>query len=114
MVREPHHKSGKSSLICVSDKDYLTFSWQYSIYVVYCIVTGREIIKILNKQGWKIDRIKGSHHILVKDKKTVVVPVHGKKDIPPGTMNSIFKQAGLKWLNILQKLNTIEKISVIM
>lgn len=51
---------------------------------------------MLKKNGWVIDRIKGSHHILIKETETLVVPVHGKKQIPKGTLKSILKKAGLK------------------
>ncbi|MDD4125935.1 MAG: type II toxin-antitoxin system HicA family toxin [Eubacteriales bacterium] len=62
-------------------------------------MTVKEIIKILNKDGWQEvpNRTKGSHlqlkHPLKPGK--VTVPMHSG-DIPPGTLNSILKQAGLK------------------
>ena len=59
-------------------------------------MNGKEVIKLLEANGWKQKRIQGSHHIFYKDGKIVPVPVHGKKDIPKGTLNSILKQAGLK------------------
>ncbi|GAA0550226.1 type II toxin-antitoxin system HicA family toxin [Chitinophaga japonensis] len=58
----------------------------------------KEVLSILKKDGWIIKVQKGSHIQLVhptKPKK-VTVPAHGKKDIPPGTLNEIWKQAGLK------------------
>jgi len=60
------------------------------------MVTGRELIKLLRKHGWQLDRITGSHHIMKKQDKTVTVPVHRNKDIPKGTLNRILKEAGLK------------------
>jgi len=36
---------------------------------------GRQVIKLLEKEGWKLDRITGSHHILAKDGKVVPPPV---------------------------------------
>jgi hypothetical protein len=59
-------------------------------------MTGKEIIKLLKKNGWTPDRIKGSHHIFAKNNKTIPVPVHGNKDIPIGTVKKIFKLAGIK------------------
>lgn len=62
-------------------------------------MTVREILKVLFKDGWQVveGRAKGSHiqlkHPIKKGK--VTVPDH-KGDIPPGTLNSILKQAGLK------------------
>jgi len=60
------------------------------------MVTGRELIKLLRKHGWQLDRITGSHHIMKKQEKTLTVPVHGNRDMPKGTLNSILKEAGLK------------------
>lgn len=59
-------------------------------------MTGKEIVKILKKYGWTLDRTKGSHYIFVKDSKTIPVPVHGNKDIPIGTVKKIFKSANIQ------------------
>ena len=55
----------------------------------------KELLKLLQKSGWQLDRINGSHHILTKDGKTVSVPVHGT-DMKKGLERSLLKQAGLK------------------
>ena len=57
----------------------------------------REILKLLNKDGWTVKDIKGSHFQLIHPTKPekVTIPNH-KGDIPPGTLNSIWGQAGLK------------------
>lgn len=61
-------------------------------------MTSRDILKILRKDGWYIVDQDGSHAQLKHPTKSgkVTVPIHGSKDIPPGTLNSILKQAGLK------------------
>ena len=59
-------------------------------------MNGKELIKLLKLDGWELDRIAGSHHIMIKDKKTISVPVHGSRDIAKGTMNKILKETGLK------------------
>ena len=48
--------------------------------------------------GWLFKEQKGSHRQYVHpDKKgKVTVAFHGKKEIPPKTLSSILKQAGLK------------------
>lgn len=50
----------------------------------------------LKQNGWVLDRINGSHHIFIKDSKTIPVPVHGSKDIPIGTVKNIFRLAEIK------------------
>ena len=57
----------------------------------------REIIKLIEKDGWKLDRVRGSHHQYKHPAKVGIITIpHPKKDIPKGTLNAIFKQAGLK------------------
>lgn len=55
----------------------------------------KDLVKLLQKNGWKIDRIKGSHHIMTKGDKTEVVPVHGR-DVPIGLLQQILKRTELK------------------
>ncbi|MEM2135733.1 MAG: type II toxin-antitoxin system HicA family toxin [Candidatus Jordarchaeaceae archaeon] len=59
-------------------------------------LTPKKIIKILEKRGFILDRVKGSHHIYYhpETRKRVVVPLH-KKDLPKGTLIEILKQAGI-------------------
>jgi predicted RNA binding protein YcfA (HicA-like mRNA interferase family) len=56
-------------------------------------VNSKEIIKRLKAEGWKKTGGKGSHQKFSKDGKSVIVP-HPKKDLPVGTVKSIFRQAG--------------------
>jgi predicted RNA binding protein YcfA (HicA-like mRNA interferase family) len=58
----------------------------------------REIIKTITKDGWYQVAQSGSHKQFKHPVKAgkVTVADHGSKDIPPGTLNSILKQAGLK------------------
>ncbi len=55
----------------------------------------KDLLALLKKNGWKVARINGSHHILQKGGKTIAVPIHGK-DVPIGLLNTILKEAGLK------------------
>lgn len=55
----------------------------------------KDLLKFLKKNGWKLVRIKGSHHVLQKDGKTTVIPIHGR-DVPTGLLNTILKETGLK------------------
>ncbi|MEL7661496.1 type II toxin-antitoxin system HicA family toxin [Acetobacterium wieringae] len=55
----------------------------------------KDLLKLLEKNGWVEERIKGSHHVMKKDGKTEIIPVHGK-DVPTGLLNAILKRTGLK------------------
>ncbi len=59
-------------------------------------MTGKELIKLLQQQGWTLDRIQGSHHILIRGDETLSVPVHGNSDLKKGTLHAIMKQGGIK------------------
>lgn len=60
-------------------------------------VTGKELVKLLEKNGWELDRIKGSHHIMVREGfAPLSVPVHGKEDLKKGLLNKLMKQGGLQ------------------
>lgn len=56
---------------------------------------GKELVKLLRKNGWEIDRISRSHHIMIKDGKSLSIPVHNT-DLKAGTLNKLLKDAGLK------------------
>ncbi len=62
------------------------------------VMSAREVIKALGKIGFKPARQKGSHIVIVKmdsnSKRAVVVPNH--REIDPGTLIEIIRQAGLK------------------
>lgn len=52
----------------------------------------KEIIKILEERGFMFIRQKGSHRLYRKDELRVSVPYHNK-DLKPGTLRNILKQA---------------------
>ena len=59
-------------------------------------MNGKQIIAQLKKQGWTLKRVKGSHHLMQKDGRTLPVPVHGTEDIKPGLLAALEKQTGVK------------------
>ena len=61
------------------------------------LVTPKDLLKVLKKDGWYVDRIRWSHHMLKHTSKAgrVTVPVH-KEDLKPKTLHTIMKQAGIK------------------
>jgi predicted RNA binding protein YcfA (HicA-like mRNA interferase family) len=59
-------------------------------------LTAKDVIKLLERHGFELNRIHGSHHYFVHplSKKITVVPMHNK-DLPKGTLLAILKQAGI-------------------
>lgn len=59
--------------------------------------SSRKLLKKLEKDGWRVVRINGSHHTLKKKGvRHPIVLVHPKKDLPIGLVKRIYKDAG--WL----------------
>ncbi|MHA3736031.1 type II toxin-antitoxin system HicA family toxin [Pseudomonas sp. Eth.TT006] len=57
----------------------------------------REMIRMIEEDGWYLVATKGSHHQYKHPHKSGRVTVkHPDSDLPKGTINSILKQAGLK------------------
>jgi predicted RNA binding protein YcfA (HicA-like mRNA interferase family) len=57
----------------------------------------KHLIKILEQNGFFFKRSKGSHQLYFNPttNKTIIVPVHGGKDLKKGTFLAILKQAGI-------------------
>jgi predicted RNA binding protein YcfA (HicA-like mRNA interferase family) len=53
--------------------------------------------RILEKKGWVRVRTRSSHYAYQQpgDPATVIVPVHGNRDLKPGTQRAIMRDAGL-------------------
>jgi predicted RNA binding protein YcfA (HicA-like mRNA interferase family) len=67
---------------------------------------GKEIIKVLQKLGFNVSRIRGSHHILKhKDGRMTVVPVHTNEVIGPGLLSKILNDCEIKKENFIELLN---------
>ena len=57
-----------------------------------------EVIHLIESDGWQLVATRGSHRQDKHPSKPGKVTIAGKPsvDVPPGTLNSILKQAGLK------------------
>lgn len=62
-------------------------------------LSGKEVLSILQKQGFVVKRQKGSHLTLYKKTPErglyVTVPIHGNEELVPSTLLSIIRQAGM-------------------
>lgn len=60
-------------------------------------VSGRDVVRALERAGFLVDRVVGSHHVMIDpqdSRRTVSVPVHGSCELKRGTLRSIIRQAG--------------------
>ena len=59
--------------------------------------TGDVVLRALERDGWMVDRVRGSHFILRHPTKAGApkVPRHAGQIVKPGTMKDILTKAGL-------------------
>jgi predicted RNA binding protein YcfA (HicA-like mRNA interferase family) len=61
-------------------------------------MNSRDMIDRFNSEGWVLVNVRGSHHnYRHPDYQGRVTVPHPKKDLPKGTVRSIFRQAGWDW-----------------
>ncbi|MDX6765728.1 MAG: type II toxin-antitoxin system HicA family toxin [Candidatus Methylacidiphilales bacterium] len=60
-------------------------------------VSGKELAKAIQSKGWVLARIKGSHHIFVKEgrRERIVIPIHGQQSLKIGLLRALMKIAEL-------------------
>ena len=60
------------------------------------VVSGRHFCGVLEKHGWVLERIHGSHHVYGQPGNQVIltVPVHGNRDLKRGILRRLMKDAG--------------------
>ena len=60
-------------------------------------ISGKEFVRLVQKRGWMLKRITGSHHILTKQghQERLVIPVHGNQPLKIGLLKHQMKIAGL-------------------
>jgi predicted RNA binding protein YcfA (HicA-like mRNA interferase family) len=60
-------------------------------------VSGKELAKVLERNGWALLRIKSSHHIYGKQGTDVrlSIPIHGNQNLKTGLLRHMMKLANL-------------------
>ena len=63
-------------------------------------ISGKAFCKLLDKRGWTLARINGSHHVYTKEGTVfrISVPVHQNKDLKIGLLKSFMKIADISEL----------------
>ena len=61
-------------------------------------VSGRELAKLVERRGWRLTRINGSHHIFTSPgrRERLVIPIHGNTPLKIGVLHSLMKIAELR------------------
>ena len=60
-------------------------------------LSGREFCKLLESRGWRLMRVRGSHHVYARAGAPVriSVPVHGNRALKRGLRKYLMKLAGM-------------------
>lgn len=61
-------------------------------------LNAKQVLKALRRAGFSVARTSGSHQYLIhqdQPHRRVVLPYHGRKDMPRGTLRAVIEQAGL-------------------
>ena len=60
-------------------------------------ITGKQFAKVLEKNGWELLRVNGSHHIYGKlnNPQRISVPIHGNKTLKTGLLRHFLKVANI-------------------
>jgi len=58
-------------------------------------VSGRTMARVLERKGWQLLRVRGSHRMYGRGAERIVVPIHGDQTLKAGMQRDLMKQAGL-------------------
>ncbi|MCP4362191.1 MAG: type II toxin-antitoxin system HicA family toxin [Chloroflexi bacterium] len=61
-------------------------------------ISGKKFARLLEKRGWELKRIKGSHHVYVKPGNPARIsgPIHGNRPLKIGLQKHLMKIAGIE------------------
>ena len=61
-------------------------------------VSGKALASAIQRKGWSLVRVKGSHHIFVKSgrRERIVIPIHGNRPLKIGLLRALMKIAELE------------------
>lgn len=61
-------------------------------------ISGKDFAKLLERKGWELRRVNGSHHIYAKGGSVdrISVPIHGNTPLKTGLLRHLMKVAGIR------------------
>ena len=69
--------------------------WVSFLNPAYITISGKDLAKLLEKNGWVLPRTQGTHHTYVKE--GIFVPIHSNKPLQVGLESHL-----MKWLELMQ------------
>ena len=59
------------------------------------IISGSEAVRAFQRAGWRVDRQRGSHVVLLKVGHIASLSIPQHKELAPGTLRSLLRDAGM-------------------
>ena len=59
------------------------------------ILSGKEVVRVLQSFGWSVARQKGSHIIMTKEGENVTLSIPNHKEVARGTLRSLIRSANI-------------------
>ncbi|WP_373540881.1 type II toxin-antitoxin system HicA family toxin [Chamaesiphon sp.] len=83
-------------------------------------MSGKELAKLLEANGWTLLRIQGSHHIYGQEDNSsrISIPIHRNRDLKIGLLRSLLKTAALldfvegKAINLESESESEDRVNV--
>jgi predicted RNA binding protein YcfA (HicA-like mRNA interferase family) len=69
-------------------------------------LSGREVVKVFEANGWRVARQRGSHIILVKDGHIATLSVPDHREVAKGTLRGLIRASGLtpdEFISLMRK-----------
>lgn len=75
--------------------DELIGTWRRWLVANLPRPSGREMLRFLERLGFTVVRVRGSHHVLQRGDEHTTIPVHGNETLKIGTLRSILRDVRL-------------------
>ena len=59
------------------------------------VISGAEAVQAFQLAGWRVDRQRGSHTIMLKSGQIASLSIPQHRELAPGTLRSLIRAAGL-------------------
>ena len=59
------------------------------------VVSGAEAVKAFERAGWRIDRQRGSHVVMLRQGHPASLSIPQHKELAPGTLRALIRNSGL-------------------
>ena len=59
------------------------------------VLSGAQVVRAFERAGWRVDRQRGSHAILVKPGQIASLSVPQQRELAPGTLRALVRAAGM-------------------